>query len=123
MRPRRRHEVGVHHARRGLRWAALSQRNLRIELAIGVAAILLAAWLRAPLAPVLLAAGLVVCAELANTAVEVTVDLARPRHDPLAGRAKDVAAAAVLIAAGVSVAVGLVVLGPPLLARLGGGAA
>ena len=121
MRPRSRHRIGFRHAVRGLRWAALAQGNLRIELAIGVAAVLLAAWLRAPLAPVLLASGLVICAELLNTAVEVTVDLVRPRRDPLAGRAKDVGAAAVLVAAGVSVAVGLVVLGPPLLARLGGG--
>lgn len=44
-----------------------------------------------------LAIALVTVAELINTAVEAVVDLASPEIHPLARRAKDVAAAAVLI--------------------------
>jgi diacylglycerol kinase len=53
-------------------------------------------------------------AEFINTALEAVVDLASPRHHPLAKVGKDVGAAAVLIAALTSVLVGLLILGPPL---------
>jgi len=43
------------------------------------------------------------------------VDLASPEIHPLAGKAKDVAAGAVLIAAMVSVLIGLLVFGPRVL--------
>ncbi len=47
------------------------------------------------------------------------VDLISPGYHPLAKISKDVMAAAVLLAAGSAVLIGLLVLGPPLLARLG----
>jgi len=59
-----------------------------------------------------LAAGMVVVAELANTALEDAVDLASPEFHKLAGAAKDSAAGAVLVAACAAVAVGWVVLYP-----------
>lgn len=111
----RRH-IGLRDALRGLGAAWKDGRNLKIQGAVAVLALGAAVGLGAPLAPVLLACGLVLSAEVMNTAVETVVDLVRPEHDPLAGRAKDVAASAVLVAAGTSVAVGLVVLGPPLAA-------
>ena len=52
--------------------------------------------------------------ELMNTAMERTVDLASPNVHPLAKSAKDTAAGAVLVAALFAVAVGALVLGPPL---------
>jgi diacylglycerol kinase len=51
--------------------------------------------------------------------METVVDLATEEYHPLARQAKDVAAGAVLIAAITAVAVGILILGPPLLARLG----
>lgn len=48
---------------------------------------------------VLFAVALVMMAELFNTAIEATVDLAMPERNPLAKRAKDASAGAVLIAA------------------------
>ena len=63
-----------------------------------------AAW-----AVVFLAIALVVAAELLNAAVESVVDLVSPEDHPLAKRAKDIAAAAVLVAAAGAVAVGLCV--------------
>jgi diacylglycerol kinase len=46
------------------------------------------------------------------------VDLASPSHHPLAKVGKDVGAAAVLIAALAAILVGLLILGPPLWAKL-----
>jgi diacylglycerol kinase (ATP) len=41
---------------------------------------------------------LVLCAEMMNTAVELICDAVNPQHNPMIGRAKDVAAGAVLAA-------------------------
>jgi len=46
---------------------------------------------------VLLCCGLVIFAELVNTAIETVVDLVSPEFHPLAGRAKDIAAAGVWV--------------------------
>ena len=99
----------------GFRQAWRTQPNLRLEAFIGIIAISLAAWLRAPAAPIALACTVVLAFELLNSAVEALVDLASPDYHPLAGAAKDLSAAAVLTAAVGAVVVGLVVLGPPLL--------
>lgn len=104
----------------GFRQAWRTQPNLRLEALIGVAAILLAAWLRAPAAPIALACTVVLALELLNSAVESVVDLASPEYHPLAGTAKDLAAAAVLTAAVGATVVGLIVLGPPLWSELRG---
>jgi undecaprenol kinase len=63
--------------------------------------------------------GFVFVAEMFNTVLEAVTDLVTEEYHPLAKQAKDVAAGAVLLAAIIAVAVGLLVLGPPLLARLG----
>lgn len=54
-------------------------------------------------------------AEALNTALEFLADVASPEFHPLVGKAKDVAAGGVLIAAGGSVIIALLVLGPHLL--------
>jgi diacylglycerol kinase (ATP) len=54
-------------------------------------------------------------AESLNTAFEFLTDVASPEFHPLAGKAKDVAAGAVLISATGSVIIGLIVLGPHVL--------
>ncbi len=51
-------------------------------------------------------------AEALNTAFEFLTDLASPTFHPLAGKAKDVAAGAVLITAVGSILIGSLVLGP-----------
>lgn len=65
-----------------------------------------------------LAVGLVWVAEALNTALEELADAVHPGAHPGVGRAKDAAAAAVLLAAAAAVAIGLLVLGPPLWERL-----
>lgn len=59
-------------------------------------------------------------AEALNTAFEFLTDVASPEFHPLAEKAKDVAAGAVLITAIGSVLIGLVILGPYLLAGING---
>ena len=54
-------------------------------------------------------------------ALEAAVDLASPQVHPLAKVAKDVTAGMVLLAAIASIVAGLLVLGPPLVARLSRG--
>ena len=51
-------------------------------------------------------------AEALNTAIELLVDLVSPEPHPLAGKAKDVAAGAVLVAAIGSAIIGGFVFGP-----------
>lgn len=105
----------------GIGYLFRTQRNARIELAIGVVACGLAGWLRisqVEWAILLLTIACVLILEGLNTALEAVVDLASPDIHPLAKTAKDVSAGMVLIAAIASVGVGLVILGPPLLARL-----
>jgi diacylglycerol kinase (ATP) len=57
-------------------------------------------------------------AEGLNTAFEFLCDVASPQFDPAVKSAKDVAAGAVLIAALGAAVIGLLILGPPLLATL-----
>lgn len=58
------------------------------------------------------AIGLVLMAELGNTALETVVDLVSPDHHRLARIAKDTSAGMVLTAAVTAAAVGLIILGP-----------
>lgn len=61
---------------------------------------------------------LVMGLELVNTAVEATVDLATKEVDPLAKKAKDAAAGAVLVAAIFAAIIGLWIFVPKLLSLL-----
>lgn len=61
---------------------------------------------------------MVLAAEAINTAVEFVVDLTSPDYHPLAGKAKDVAAAAVLITAIGASLIGFIIFLPKLLVLL-----
>ena len=106
----------------GVREVFRTERNLRIHAAAGTAAVALGAWLgleRWEWVAVALCLALVPALECANTALEAAVDLASPARHPLAKRAKDCAAGAVLLAALGAVAVGVLVFGPKLATLLG----
>lgn len=117
--PKTRHSLSdsFRYAFRGIRVLCRHERNFRMHLAIAVAVCLLAWWLQFSLLKwtvLLLAIGLVVTAEALNSALEALVDLIQPERHPLAARSKDVAAGAVLIAALISVIIGLLLFVPPL---------
>ena len=106
----------------GLGYTVRTQRNARIHVSIAVLAVIAGLILDLPgsdWAIIGLTMGFVFVAEMFNTVMETVVDLATEEYHPLARQAKDVAAGAVLIAAITAVAVGILILAPPLLARLG----
>lgn len=102
------------------------QKNTRILLAATLAVPAVSLWLGIETddwATLVLTIGIVWMAEFLNAAIEASVNLAAPDIHPMAKVAKDVAAGAVLIAALVALVVGLLILGPPLAAKIGAGAA
>ncbi len=106
------------HAFRGLAVLLRTQRNAGIHAGATILVAAAGALLRISPAEWALIALAIVCvwvAEALNTSIEFLVDLASPHPHPLAGKAKDVAAAAVLIAAIGSLIVGALVFGPYLL--------
>jgi diacylglycerol kinase len=103
-------------------WFVLrTQRNAWIHAVVSVAVVIVCSWLRLAArdwAVVVVAISLVWTAEFINTALEAVVDLASPQQHYLAKVGKDVGAAAVLIAATSAALIGLLIIGPPLWARL-----
>ncbi len=95
-----------------------TQRNMRVHLLAGLAAVMAGLILRigaADWACVLAVIGLVLTAETLNTVVEALVDLCTDEFHPLAKAAKDMAAGAVLLSSAAAVGVGVAVFLPPLL--------
>ncbi len=112
---------GFKHAFAGWKHVLKTQENAWLHAVATLTVTVLAAWLTLPArdwAVLFIAIALVWTAEFINTSLEVVVDLASPQKHPLAKVGKDVGAAAVLIAALISVIVGLLILGPPLWGRL-----
>ncbi len=101
----------------GVFYMFATQRNARIEAAIGVAVVAVAGWLRVSRgewAILLLTIGAVLAAEALNTGIERMVDLLSPDQRQEAKHAKDAAAGAVLILSFAAAAIGFAILGPPL---------
>lgn len=100
----------------GLGYALANERNLKVHAGVTVLVLIIVGLLgvnAVEASLLLLVIGLVWCMELVNSAVEATVDLVVGEQlHPLAKVAKDVAAAAVVVAALVAVGVGFLVLGP-----------
>ena len=111
----RRRVASFGHAGRGV-WSALrSEVHLRLHAVATVVVIGLGFYSslsRLEWALVALAVAGVWAAELMNTAIEALTDLASPAWHPLAGKAKDVAAGAVLLAALGALVVGALVFVP-----------
>lgn len=61
---------------------------------------------------IIICIGLVISAELFNTAIERLVDLVSPQWNPIAGQVKDIAAGAVLVCALAAIAVGVIIFLP-----------
>ncbi len=111
----------ISYALAGIATMLRTQHNAWLHLAATVAVVLLAFWFALPTAEwmaLILAIVIVWSAEALNTAFERLCDVAHPDFHPLVKQAKDVAAAAVLIAAAGATAIGLLIFGPRLLALL-----
>lgn len=106
------------YAWQGLKTLLRTEHNSRIHLALTALAAALICILpvnRTELMVVLMAACLVWMAELFNTAIEKTVDLISKDQHPQIRAIKDMAAAAVLLAATAAVVVGLLIFLPKII--------
>lgn len=94
-------------------WSGIAdQRNLKFQLAVAV--IVVGAGFYLSIAAIewciiLLCIAMVIGLELVNTALENLVDLVTLERKPLAGKIKDIAAAAVLIVSIFSVIIGVII--------------
>ncbi len=109
------------YAAKGVRYTLSTQINIWVHLVSAGAVICLGLVLHFSVEKMLLvvlAIGLVLAAELLNTAIEVMVDLLSPEYAEKAGIVKDVAAGGVLAAAVCASIVGISLFGPPLFSLL-----
>jgi len=109
---------------RGCSRALRSQSSFAVHLPVAVAVIVAGAWFRVTAAEwclLAVAIGGVLVAEVFNTALESLARGPGSRRHPRLRDALDMASAAVLVAAGTAVVVGVVVFAPRLLALIGPG--
>jgi len=109
--------AGFGYAFSGLWYALRTQINVLVHLALAVLAIALGIILHisaVEFALIFVAITSVLIAELFNTVIELSVDLASPDFHPLAKHAKDVAAGAVLLSAMLAIVIALFVYVPHL---------
>ena len=105
----------------GIRFALKTQKNLHIHLTIAALVTIASFFLHGSpieIAILVLTIAVVISLELVNTAIEATIDLVSPHSQPLAKIAKDLGAAAVLIAALFAVIIGVIILVPRLFALI-----
>lgn len=110
-------------ALQGFRTALRQERNIKVMLAGGAFAVAMGLVLRIDAvswAVVLVCCGMVIAAELLNTAIETVVDLVSPEFHPLAGQAKDIAAAASWVLSLTAAVVGVIVYANALVRLLAG---
>lgn len=109
------------YALKGIAIAWREEFNFRFDIVFAVATLALA-WLlhlsRTEVVIVVFVIGFVLAAEAFNTALEELCDKFQPTHDPHIAKIKDLAAAAVFIAAVTAFIIGCVIFIPHLLALL-----
>ena len=103
------------YAWQGIRSCVGKEQNLSFHL-IAMTAVTLAGFVlgitRTEWTVVILCFGVVIAAELFNTAIERLVDLVSPERHPVAGQVKDIAAGAVLVCAVAAAIIGLIIFIP-----------
>ena len=105
----------------GVKQVLLTQQNAKIHAGFSIAVILLGLLLdisRWEWMVLVIVMGLVWSAEIFNTAIELITDMISPEEDPLIKVIKDISAGGVLIAAFISILVGLLLFGPLLWDRV-----
>lgn len=105
------------YAFRGI-WATIrSERNIKIHCAVAALVVVFGLWLglsKMEWMICFILFGQVISLELVNTALEAVVDLVTQEWKPLAGKAKDAAAGAVLVSAIFAAVIGLMIFVPKL---------
>ena len=102
-------------ARKGMRLVLKSERNIRAHMVIALFVLLLAilfGFRPIEICVLLLTIGMVIIAEMLNTAIEFALDATfRNKYSAMVGMAKDISAGAVMVASVLSVAIGLILFG------------
>ncbi len=107
----------------GLWYMLRHEQSMHILSIYSVTIVLLALWLQVDIllfTILIIPMGFTWVVECLNTAIEATVDLAMPEIHPLAKVAKDVGSAATFLSGALSVITSLLLLAPPLFAKLMG---
>lgn len=103
------------YAWKGIRSCVGKEQNLSFHL-ITTVCVVTAGWCfcitRGEWIAIVLCIGMVIAAELFNSAIEQLVDFVSPQHHPVAGQVKDIAAGAVLVCALAAIVVGLIIFIP-----------
>lgn len=102
----------------GFRYALSREKNLKFHFLTGLLVIIVSWIFHISVVEwciIFIIIAAVFVAELFNTAIEYTVDIASPEKQELARRAKDVSAAAVLVIASCSVVIGTLIFLPKIL--------
>ena len=103
-------------ARKGLRLALRSEINIRIHFCIGLIVLAAGAFLEfsaEKLCILLLTIGMVITAEMLNSAIEFSLDAVfHNRYSRLVGMAKDISAGAVMVITAIAFTVGLLLFVP-----------
>ncbi|MFO7617244.1 MAG: diacylglycerol kinase family protein [Bacteroidales bacterium] len=105
------------YAFKGLRWLFTEEHNSWIYLLVIAILVPVCIVLRLSLlewALIAFCIGIVITAEIFNTAIERMADRITTERDPVIGKVKDLAAAGVLVAAFVAAVVGMIILLPKL---------
>ena len=111
----------LRYALTGIAIAWREELNFKIHVVFAIATPLLGWYLgisKSEFLFVIFMIGLVMTAEIFNTALEELCDKFQPEHDPHIGKIKDLAAAAVLVASITAIIVGLIIYTPYALALL-----
>ena len=108
-------------ARKGFRLVLKSEMNIRIHVAIATFVVFMALFLKfsaIEFCLLLFVIGLVIVAEMLNTAIEFTLDsIYHNRYSRMVGMAKDIAAGAVIVASIFSAIIGILLFGAEILKR------
>lgn len=99
-----------------------TERNIKIHCVAAILVTIFGIWLQISKTEWMICFilfGLILALELVNTAVEATVDLFTEERKPLAKKAKDAAAGAVLVAAIFAAVIGILIFIPKLLEVVG----
>jgi diacylglycerol kinase (ATP) len=105
----------------GIKAAIRTQHNMWIHLTAAVIVLVFGFLFRLSTfewIAISMAIGMVLSAEIFNSAIELLTDMVSPEINPKAGRVKDMAAGAVLIAAITAAVIGLIIFAPKIIACL-----
>jgi undecaprenol kinase len=103
------------HAFNGIKIAITTERNMKIHLIATIIVIAVGIYFRISeleWSLLIVTISLVLCLEIVNTAIEALVDLVTESYHPMAKKAKDLAAGAVLVASFAAFVIGLFIFLP-----------